>query len=631
MHGIWMAIARLAGFDWLAPRWWPYWGGGAPLEYTYPPLVPVTVAAVSRAFHGSLSLAFHQVTGFVYCFGPLAFYLASWRLFRAPGYSFAAALTYSLLSPTELIVPDYAFHFSSLRSARRMMLAFDWDEVPHLTSLMLMPLAAWLLARALQTRKRLYYALCGASMALMILANMFGGILAAVVAVTLPVAMERHFQPSLLLRSAAVFAAVCLIVSPWLPPSLVYTVYYIGRMNGEGGLSLYSLGALAGVLVLSAIVWRLCSRYIRDWPMRWVLVCTCPAVLVPVLAQYTGVHFLPQPGRYKIEMEAALVWAAVFALRSWIERVPWRARLALLIPLLVIAERQVVSHRRYAKLLTRSVDVASSIEYRTAKWAEAHFPRERVMLGGSLGQWLNTFTDVPQLGGQNYTTALNWQQQLAVYAITAGQNAGERDAECSLLWLKAFGVQVIGVPGPQSPEYWKPFHNPRKFDGVLPVLWREDDTTMYRVSNSGSLAHVVRPEQLVQHQPANGLDVEELRRFAAALEDPAAPAATLEWSGTNRFAVHARLAAGQVISVQVNYHPGWRARVNGAFRQIRPDGMGLITVHPGCAGDCQITFEYDGGVEAKLCRAVSAATGLWLLLAAIPRRRALRSGASEPR
>src|ERR1035438_5394234 len=80
------------------------------------------------------------------------------------------------------------------------------------------------------------------------------------------------------------------------------------------------------------------------------------------------------------------------------------------------------------------------------------------------------------------------------------------------------------------------------FEGVLPVLWRERDTAIYRASERPfSLAHVLRPDELVHHTPVNGLDVSELRRFVAAIEEPAAPPAVLHWEGNNKAVIQARL------------------------------------------------------------------------------------------
>jgi hypothetical protein len=238
-----------------------------------------------------------------------------------------------------------------------------------------------------------------------------------------------------------------------------------------------------------------------------------------------------------------------------------------------------------------------------------------------MGNFLNVFTDVPQLSAQPYTTGPNWVEQIAVYTIYIGENTGNRDAEYALLWLKAFGVQAIAVPGPRSPEYWKPVIRPGKFDGVLPVLWREDDTTIYRIPQpSASLAHVVRDDRLVSHRPIHGLDLEEVRRFVAALDDPAAPPAALQWQGPNRAVIRAVLSQGEIISTQITYHAGWSARVGARGRTVRADGLGLMAIEPDCAGDCEITLEYDGGWEAKLCRAGSGAALLLLLGCAVWRR-----------
>ena len=47
---------------------------------------------------------------------------------------------------------------------------------------------------------------------------------------------------------------------------------------------------------------------------------------------------------------------------------------------------------------------------------------------------------------------------------------------------------------------------------------------------------------------------------------------------------------------------------------MRSDAIGLIVIEPNCSGDCEITLEYDGGLEAKLTRAGSATLLLALLV-----------------
>jgi len=111
-------------------------------------------------------------------------------------------------------------------------------------------------------------------------------------------------------------------------------------------------------------------------------------------------------------------------------------------------------------------------------------------------------------------------------------NTGSRDAEYSIFWLKAFGVRTIAVTGPDSTEHYNALANPRKFDGVLPLLWSEGDDAIYEVtSRSASLAHVIPSSAVVTHRPSHGLDIAPVEPYVAALDDPAYPAASLRWNG----------------------------------------------------------------------------------------------------
>jgi hypothetical protein len=144
-------------------------------------------------------------------------------------------------------------------------------------------------------------------------------------------------------------------------------------------------------------------------------------------------HFLPQPGDTRSRCGTGIVLTAAFALGPVIEQAPRRISIAVVFPLLFVTGRQTLSFDRFADGFIHPVDVQRSIEYRSAKWVEENLPGERVMMGGSLGNFLNVFTQVPQLSAQPYTTAPNWEEQIAVYTIYRGEDAGERDGEHSLL------------------------------------------------------------------------------------------------------------------------------------------------------------------------------------------------------
>lgn len=145
MHGEWMALARLGDFSWFHASWWPWWGAGSPLEYTYAPFVPMLTAWIAAAPHDSIALAFHQLSGAVYCLTPVVMYVASWKVSGSAGYSFIAAAACSLLSPVLWAMPDGQFHWRAFRDAREFMLIFEWDDLPHLLSILFLPALVWFL------------------------------------------------------------------------------------------------------------------------------------------------------------------------------------------------------------------------------------------------------------------------------------------------------------------------------------------------------------------------------------------------------------------------------------------------------------------------------------------------------
>jgi hypothetical protein len=101
-------------------------------------------------------------------------------------------------------------------------------------------------------------------------------------------------------------------------------------------------------------------------------------------------------------------------------------------------------------------------------------------------------------------------QRVAVFTIYTGMNAGDKDAEDSIFWLKAYGeIRRFTCPGRHSREHYHPIVHPRKFDGILPVLWHDEDDTIFGVpQRSRSLAHVIPREAVVVRQPIHGLDTE---------------------------------------------------------------------------------------------------------------------------
>jgi len=302
--------------------------------------------------------------------------------------------------------------------------------------------------------------------------------------------------------------------------------------------------------------------------------------------------------------------------------IPWRAPL---VAVLVLAGMwQAVLLRNYGRTLIRPVDIATTIEYKVDTWIDRNLPGQRTLISGDPEYLFNVLSDNPQMSAGHEFSAPNWEQRVAVYTIYSGENAGDRDAEYSLLWLRAFGNQAIYVPGEKSREFYHSIAHTHKFDGVLPVLWHDEDDTIFAVpQRSRSLAHVIPKAAVVAREPIHGLDVDPVRPYVAALEDPSLPLAEMRWEGPSRAVIDAPMKPDQMMSVQVTWAPGWRASVAGRKIPLGKDGIGLLVLEPGCNGPCDIHLDYVATPEVWICRILSGLVTLGMIGALVERNRHL--------
>jgi hypothetical protein len=615
MHGFWIAMAQHTGGNWFHAEWWRFWNCGAPLEFVYAPLVPALSKWVAAVRGIPPDAGFQTVSGLVYCLGPVTLFVMAWLLTRAPGYSFAAGVLYSLTSPSQLILPDAQFSIQHFWDSRRLYVTAVWDDTPHMAALAILPLVVLFLSLSFRKHRPIYYAAAALTIAICSLASDFGPVLTAMVSLSLLFVLRRQDFLRNLLVTAGIGLFSYAICSPFLSPS---NILAIREASGRGDGGSWNAGALAALAIMAAgwvLLWRYLPRWTSDWRLQFFALFTWLTGSVPLMATYLNRQFLPEPGRYKIEMEFAVALLAIFAIRPLYSRIPRVLKVCLLFIFVALAGKQIVRERRFAKGVFAPVDVTRTIEYRTSLWARDHLPGVRIMMPGSIAKWAGAFTDIEQLGGGSWSVAYNPVLQRAVEAIYNGGDTAEEDARVSIAWLKAFGAGAVVVSGPKSQEYWKGFAHPAKFDGTLPTLWSEDDVTIYRIPRrTESLAHIVPESALVRRAPSSPRDTEKVEQYVAALEDESLPAAEFRWEGSNRIHIQATAWPGQIVSVQITHHSGWHAKVNGAYRQLNADGLGLMWLQPGCNGPCEVQLDYDGGAELRICRLLSAGALVTLLI-----------------
>lgn len=623
IEGTHIALTRWVARNWRDLTWFPLWYGGIPFQHAYLPLVPMLGGAMSAVTGLASARVYHILAALFYAAGPVTLFWLALRLCGSLWPALTAGLFYTLFSPSAWLASAVRQDAGSVWHPRRLQALIQYGEGPHVAAMALIPVALLLLMAALDRARWARRFAAALALAAVALTNWLGAATLAIGAAAWLLAQRganwRRWAAALGIVMWA-YALAC----PWIPPSTVLTIragerWLSGELSPHRGL--FGLALLAGVLAIRS----LCRRRQMPEGLTFTLLFACPLSALPLAAHWAGLRAVPQPERYHLEMEMALALVVPFVLGAGWRRLPRAGQMLLTAALAVACLYAFYRYERHARKLIQPVAIENTIEYRVARWLEANVCDQRVMAPGSIGFFLNAFTDCPQFAGGFDQGAVNPLSSHVRYQILSGDGAGPREGEVAVTWLKAYGVDAVGVSGPESREAYKPFRNPRKFEGLLRVLSRLDGVTIYDVGRRRkSLVHVIRPGDLPRRAPLHGADVEPVRPYVAALEDPALPGATFVWISRHSAEIRADLAFDQILSLQVTYHPGWVAAVEGRPVAVDRDHLGQIVVRPRCAGPCRVELVFDGGAEVRVARWVGYAAfgaGIWACLLAAVRRR----------
>jgi hypothetical protein len=613
IEGTFIAIPRIMAKYPGQWQWWPFWNGGLPFEVAYLPFTHWLVAGFSLLTRLSAARSFHIVSAGIYvCSAPAVFWMAL-ELSRRWGASLIAALAYSSVPASALLLPAIAVDAGGALNLRRLQVLVFYGEAPHTAAVALLPVAVVCFSRALTTRQVKWQLLAGGMSACVVLSNAFGIVMLPVALVCWLMAFPLRPWWRAPLAVAAIGILTYCWISPWLSPSMIRAIRAnAATTGGDFRYTERTWTALALVAGGFLLLWGATRLFRAASHLRFFLLLGYVPTAI-VMTDYIGkAAIIPQPHRYEVEMDMVLPMALVFAGASILDRVPARVRFAVVAAVIGGLGFQTVHSALYARHLIRAVEPSRLSEYQIAKWLDTHRPGEQAFIFGSSSFLYNAFTDNPQLTGGHEQHTVNTFLPIVRYTIYTGANAGDRDAEYSIFWLKAFGAHLISVPGPGSTDYYYTgIVHPNKFDGVLPLLWRSKDGSIYEVpARSGSLAHVIPASAVVTRTPIHGLDIAPVEAYVAALEDPAYPPATFRWKGMSDAEIEATLRPGQAIGVQVTYERGWEAWANGKRQRVFGDAIGQMVIEPDCLGTCQVSLSYTGGWEHRATRAMSLAAML---------------------
>ena len=600
--------------------WFPLWYGGIPYPDTYPPLLHWICGLAVAVTGADPGLAHHFVTATLFALGPVTVFWMAWRLGGKRAPAFAAAVGYSLISPACLLVKEVRFDAGGWFAARRLHTLIIYGEGPHITALCLLPLAIGMLHVALTKRRPWYYVMAALAIAAVPMSNWLGAMaLALSIAAYLLSGFETGW-PSAWLRTAGLGCLAYAIAMPWMSPATIAVIRanaprVANNFESDMKQRIYLAAAAAGFLLAA-------------WAMaRWkVAPATRFAALVSLLFGTTALgrywfklSLVPQPERYHLEMDIAFWVAAAFLVWPLLARIPQRAAWGIGIAAALACVPIVVVQRRAAREWEKPIDIHTTIEYKTAKWLDANLPGQRVFAPGTIGFWLNAFSDAPQITGGFDNGILNPFLPHVIYQVYAGDKL-----PVAMDLLKAFGCDAVIAGGKDSAEVYHPYAHPEKFHDA-PEIWRDGGDAVYPVPRRvHSLAHVMLLGDQVQMTPV-AYDSIALQPYLAALDNPAYPAADFRWRSPSAAEISATFTPEQIVSVQMSWDKGWKAYVAGRRIHAWSDKLGQMVVEPRCSGPCTVELKYDGGTEGRFARALSRLAlgggAVWILVALLWRKR----------
>lgn len=613
IEGAYIGLARYLRTHGTDMTWFPLWYGGVPYQNTYPPLLHWCVALVAWARGFTTAHAYHWTTAVLYCLGPVALFALVRALSGSRWAALTAGMLYTAVSPSAWIIADVVKDTGSAWHPRRLQALVEYGEGPHVAALTLLPLAILLLHLALTKRKAHYSFAAALGLAAVVLTNWLAGFALALGVVAYLLAKWGQGRWRNYFYAALIGVAAYCLAMPWVPPSTIATTQFNAQTVGGDFRGLYRALPMWGAVALTGFaVLKLVARKL-PLGLQFAILFTFPMSLLTLANTWFHLAIVPQPDRYHLEMEMALVMLAALAGYEIFKHAPRRAAITAMGILTMLLIQPLRLDRRYARWMIGGIDITQTSEWRTADWLNKNWSGERVMVPGSTQFWLTAFSDTPELGGGFEQGVINQQIRAANYGLTWGK--GGQWPQWNVLWLKALGAQGIGVTGPGSTEVYRDFRDPGKFDGVLDVLWRDRGDVFYRVGKPHrSLARVIPRDSLVPRPPDSAADVEPIRAYVAALDDPSMPDAPFTWTSAHSARIVTNLEPGQIISWQESYHKGWHASVNGHAIPLTRDALGWMTIDPQTTGPVSIDLFYDGGLEMRLAHWLSFGTLIGFLV-----------------
>jgi hypothetical protein len=575
--------------------WNPTQYCGLPAQFTYVPGLPYLAAAASRlASSLDIDHVYRIVASTFACLGPATLFLFAVHFTGSRWWALAIALAYTFFSPSYYLIHTIDVDRGTAYLPWRLQVLVKYGEGPHNAGLTIIPLAlvaVWEAGVGQGFRRIFVAALLLAAVAL---TNWVAALALAFCCLTLLLALAGSWNATGF-RATRIFAAAGLgygLACFWLTPSFIRTIAFnwpIDAFNYR--LNWPQLFLLSGLPLAVVLARVFLARLFPDlYYLRFVTLTSFTFLWIVLWFYWGALNTVPESRRYALEMEMFL-WLAIFEWLRLVMRaavVPLRyfaIYTALAVFLSGWGQARKFCTQGFANRLPAPRQ--STIEYRVAERLAALRPQGRVFASGGLRFRLNSWFDIPQVGG-SFESGLNTRVPLDfAYQIRTGENVSDIVRQ-----LETLGVEYLVVHGPKSREHYRDFRSPHKFDGALEKVWSEEDDVIYRVPFS-SLAHPL----------------------------------TATWSGASDLWAQGPIPEGRLASIQVNHDPGWRAEQDGQPIPIERDLLGFLVLRAHASPMAHIHLSYRGRPEQYIMAALSAIVWIGSLIAAFRQPKRQRGGA----
>ncbi len=617
VEGFWVALTRGIAKNWPDLGWWPDWYGGLPLINVYVPLLHLLSGAAARIFHLHPGIAYHAVVAVGYVLGPVGVYLLARALGGARLQALLSGLLYSLISPSIFLFSDFRADVGGWLHPQRLRVLTVWGEGPHVSSIVLACAALSAFAWTAQQPLRRRIACAAPVIALLYLTNIPGTIGFVLALFCLVVSDESAQWRALSLTAALAALLAYALAMPGVPPStLLGVLANSAAMHTGFGSSIATRLWLAlwlgGVALLGWALRRLkLGRAARFGAMYAALL-----LVVVATADSNRFELIPQGGRFHLEMELGFCLFIGCLLGALVYRTPTWVKPLWLVAFGYAAWAQAGNYRAYARLIVLDTDLSSRSEHQSAAWLAAHAPAARVYATGGTGFWLNSYVDNPQFSGCcDQNVASQFPGHVGFLVNAAGT---KMEAERAILWLRAYGTQILITSGAESTDPYKSFHDHGLYRELVPQVHEELDNRIYQLSDRlDAHAHTLPAGAIIATPPTGVDDTGAARRFVAMLTpDRAVP---IESKSPSHLTMTARdVKPGDAIATHVACHPGWRAAIEGRPVPVRCDGLRQTLIDPGRAGSYKIDLDWEPPGEYYVTRCVALLAMLVLGLLAYP-------------